>query len=164
MIWGLRDRDPLCKIDTASLSLSIYIYISLSLSLSLSLFSLSILHFYALPNCLSFILTHSISSSSTFSVSVRLFVFLCVGIFVSSRMSIWLSLPGAQEQFYNLRRLASVIAVVMSAMPPYLATRGVHPPEAMMHFPSVSNSPCFRKKIQTPWKISQIVLFHLCYP
>ncbi len=35
-------------------------------------------------------------------------------------------------------------------------SRGVHPPEAMMHFPLFQISPYFRKLFQTPWKIFTI--------
>src|SRR6218665_4071227 len=39
-------------------------------------------------------------------------------------------------------------------------SRGVHPPEAMMHFPSCFRfSPCFRKVFLNPWKIFKIYLF-----
>jgi len=37
--------------------------------------------------------------------------------------------------------------------------RDVHPPEAMMHFPPVSDFPLFSKKFQTLWKIFQMLPF-----
>src|SRR6218665_1827590 len=38
-------------------------------------------------------------------------------------------------------------------------TRGVHPPEAMMHFPPCFRFPLFSKKFQTLWKIFKILPF-----
>src|SRR6218665_94788 len=48
-----------------------------------------------------------------------------------------------------------------TATPPKYAhdCRGVHPPEAMMHFLPVSDFPLFPKISQTQWKIFQISLF-----
>src|SRR6218665_3862793 len=41
---------------------------------------------------------------------------------------------------------------------------GVHPSEAMMHFPLFEISPYFRKKFQTPWKIFPISSFSKNFP
>ena len=40
------------------------------------------------------------------------------------------------------------------------ADRGVHPPEAMMHFPLCFRFPLVPKNFLTPWKISLILPFH----
>ena len=38
--------------------------------------------------------------------------------------------------------------------------RGVHPPEAIMHFPLFHISLCFRNNFKTPWKLFQMFFSH----
>jgi len=53
---------------------------------------------------------------------------------------------------------ASILTIVIHSLIIH-TSRGVHPPEAMMHFPHVSDSPCFRKMSSLRGKFPKFYLF-----
>ena len=68
-------------------------------------------------------------------------------------------LPVDQKIVLNSRKDMNNIKSVETQEVTLSVTRGVHPSEAMMHFPLFEISPYFRKKFQTPWKIFPISAF-----
>src|SRR6218665_3192139 len=59
-----------------------------------------------------------------------------------------------------MKRKLKRIFLTISAHPKLYTDRGIHNfPEAMMHFPPVSDFPLFPKSVQTPWKIFPISPF-----